>query len=374
MTGGVLGGGVIFVIAALLWIAVLVPAWIRRREFRAAERNAARLQRTLRVLAETAEVPHEVHLEATARQALAHEKLLRTAQKRQEAEREAELAEARAEQLRAEIHAQQMRRKQAAAQRSARLRRPVVRRVRALAALGALLGMLGVLVGIGFAVAGSGAAILVWCGLAFFASLGALVLMAPGRMQPEQVAAVQSVQAAPAPELAEEIVATGETEQSSAAHAAAQRAAAERIERARALARARATRPAARENQPDSMLLREAREQVARDRAERGVTVVAREQNPSAASRADQGTAAQHPVAQHPVAQRDAAQRSVSDDAASEVTPGAALASRRPPAAPGVSAQQRAAQERLRRMGVVGDTSEGLPDLDAALRRRRSAS
>ncbi|MFC6235676.1 hypothetical protein ACFPZL_11345, partial [Leucobacter soli] len=95
MTSGVFGGGVIFVVAALLWAAVLVPSWVRRREFKAAERNAVRLQRTLRVLAETAEVPTEVRVEATAREALAHERLLRTAQRQQEAERRGRLAEAR---------------------------------------------------------------------------------------------------------------------------------------------------------------------------------------------------------------------------------------------------------------------------------------
>lgn len=356
MTGGALGGGVIFVIAALLWIAVLVPAWTRRREFRAAERNAARLQRTLRVLAETTEVPQEMRLEATARQALAHEKLLRTAQKRQEAERDAELAEARAVQLRAEIRAQQMRRKQAAVQRSARLRRPVVRRVRALAALGALAGLLGALVGVGFAVAGSGAAVLVWSGLVFFASLGALVLMAPGRVRMEPIAAEQVAPVETEPEpVAQQIEATGETEQSAAAHAAAQRAAAERIERARALARARAERPAARENQPDSMLLREAREQVARERGEQS-------------SVGEPGGG--------PADRPDPASRAGAAPLSSEASPAAGEAAapsvRRAPAS-SVSAQQRAARERLRQMGVVGDTSEGLPDLDAVLRRRRNA-
>ncbi|MFT4233119.1 MAG: hypothetical protein QM606_10150, partial [Leucobacter sp.] len=234
MTGGVLGGGVIFVVAALLWAAVLVPAWVRRREFHAAERNAARLQRTLRMLAETAEVPQEMQIEATAREALAQEKLLRTARKRQEAEREAELAEARAVQVRAEIRAQQMRRKQAAVQRAARLRRPVVRRMRAFAALGALLGLLGALVGAGVAVAGSGISILVVSGLVFLASFGGLVLMAPGRVRLEPIPAEQVAPAGPAPEHVAEPVATGETEEAASAHEAAQRAAAARIERARA--------------------------------------------------------------------------------------------------------------------------------------------
>ena len=342
----------IFVVAALLWAAVLVPAWVRRREFRAAERNAARLQRTLRVLAETAEVPQEVHIEATARQALAHEKLLRTAQKRQAAEREAELAEARAVQVRAEIHAQRMQRKEAAVQRSARLRRPVVRRFRALAALGALVGLIGALVGIGFAVAGSGVAILVWGGLVFFASLGALVLMAPGRVRLEPIAEEQVEPAEPASDDEQRVVATRDTGQEAAAHAAAQQAAAARIERARALARARADRPTARENQPDSMLLREAREQTVRDRGA---------QSPAAAAADPQsGTAA-------------TAASAPSEDAANAGVPSVGAVSRRAPAA-GPSAQQRAAQERLRQMGVIGDTSGGMPDLDAVLRRRRSAS
>jgi hypothetical protein len=36
--------------------------------------------------------------------------------------------------------------------------------------------------------------------------------------------------------------------------------------------------------------------------------------------------------------------------------------------------QQLATAERLRKMGMVGDTSEGMLDLDAVLRARRNAS
>ena len=110
-------------------------SWVRRREFKASEQNALRLQRTLRVLAETAEVPTEVRVEATAREALAQERLLRTAQRRQEAERKAELTEARTQQIHAEMRAQQMKRKQSALVRSAKLRKPIVRRARSFAAL-----------------------------------------------------------------------------------------------------------------------------------------------------------------------------------------------------------------------------------------------
>ena len=353
MTGGVLGGGVIFVVAALLWAAVLVPAWTRRREFRAAEKNALRLQRTLRILAETAEVPQEVRLEATAREALAHEKLLRTAQRQQEAERAADLAEARAASVRAEIRAQEMRRRQAAAQRSARLRRPTARRTRAFAALAALVGVLGTLVGIGLAVAGSGAALLVCSALLAVASVGGLVLLAPGRVHVPTIPAEQVLAEDRPIALPEaEPVATGTTEDAAAAHAAAQRAAADRIARARSMARARAERPNSHENQTDSILLREVRAQVARERA-------------GAAQPAQAAPAAETASAPAPASDAVASTASAAQEAPT-------AAPRRAPMSP-AAAQQRAAQHRLRGMGVIGDTSEGMPDLDAVLRRRRNA-
>ncbi|PRI11610.1 hypothetical protein [Leucobacter massiliensis] len=383
MTGGVLGGGVIFVVAALLWAAVLVPAWIRRREFRAAERNAARLQRTLRVLAETAEVPREVHVEATAREALAHERLLRTAQKRQEAEREAELAEARAVQAQAEVQAQLARRREIVARRAARLRRPAVRRLRALAALAALVGLLGVLVGAGIALAGSGAAVLVWGALISATAVGGLVLMAPGRarLDAQPAARARAEAAEPFVDTAEraELLDETDAERAAEAHAAAQRAAAERIERARALARARAERPPARENQPDSMLLREAREQVARDRA--GAAQAPAASAPAPAMLDAAVSSASGPASGHAESASAAAAAAAARNVPS-ATPGleagnrdsaGPVVSRRAPAQ-SLTPQQRAARERLRQMGVIGDTSQGMPDLDAALRRRRNAS
>ncbi|SDQ48408.1 hypothetical protein [Leucobacter chromiiresistens] len=348
MTGGVLGGGVIFVIAALLWGAVLVPNWARRREFRAAEKNALRLQRTLRLLAETTEVPQEVRLEATAREALAHERLLRSAQKRQDAERRAALAEAEAEQVRAEIRARQMQRKQAAVERSAKLRRPVARRVRATAALGALLGLVGLLVGAGFAIGGSGASLLIGAALLFAASSGALVLLAPGRARVRAVPAEQvtSAIATAVVESAPQHVAAPDTASeaaAAAAHAEAQRAAAERIELARARARARAERPAPQENQTDSMLLREVRKQLAQ------AAEAAPDPRAAAASAAAEEQARQQAQAADEARVREQARQRE------------------------LRAQQQEASNRLRSMGVVGDTAAGMPDLDAVLRRRRNA-
>ncbi|MGJ8721663.1 MAG: hypothetical protein ACSHW9_07420, partial [Salinibacterium amurskyense] len=64
-----IGGGVMIALAAALWLVYLVPNWFKNREYLATERNAVRLQQTIRVLAQTSEVPDEVRAEAVARQA-----------------------------------------------------------------------------------------------------------------------------------------------------------------------------------------------------------------------------------------------------------------------------------------------------------------
>ena len=85
MENTAVGSGVMIALAAALWLVYLVPSWLRSREFSATERNAVRLQQTLRVLAETAEVPTTVRAETTARSVAQHEAALR----RQEAQRAA---------------------------------------------------------------------------------------------------------------------------------------------------------------------------------------------------------------------------------------------------------------------------------------------
>lgn len=368
MGSGWLGGGMMFIVIALLWGAVLVPAWFQRREFNAAERNALRLQRTLRVLAETAELPQELRIEATAREALAHERLLRTAQKRQEAERASDLAAAQAEQVRAEIRAQQMLRKQVAMNRAAKLRKPIVRRIRSLAALVGLVGVIGSLVGVGMMIAGIGPVVLLWSLLAFSLGLGSLLLLAPGRAKLEPIAAEQIEKTEPAArELFDSEAATGETDASLGAHELAQRAARERIERARAMARAREVRAAApRVNQPDSMLLREVREQVARAHREGSVE--------GARTGGSAAVAAGSSVAGSSVA--GTASAAASDNRSATK---AGVVPKSTPAdsvrrTAGAAESRRAALGSVDDLGVVGDTSKGMPDLDQVLRRRRSAS
>lgn len=69
MGGQMLGGGVVILVAVLLWMLYLLPSIMRRARYDAAERNALRLNRALRVLAETSETPDEVRVELSARQA-----------------------------------------------------------------------------------------------------------------------------------------------------------------------------------------------------------------------------------------------------------------------------------------------------------------
>ena len=90
MGAGGVGSGVIIVLAAVLWLAYLVPTWLRRREYLATERNALRLQQTLRIMAESAEVPQQVRVEASARDAAQQERALR-----KQVQRTAAISEAR---------------------------------------------------------------------------------------------------------------------------------------------------------------------------------------------------------------------------------------------------------------------------------------
>ncbi|HEU4848872.1 MAG TPA: hypothetical protein VFS93_00490 [Terrimesophilobacter sp.] len=72
-----IGSSVVIALAAVLWFIYLVPTWLKRREYLATERNAVRLQQTMRIMAESAELPAVVRVEATARTAAAQERAIR---------------------------------------------------------------------------------------------------------------------------------------------------------------------------------------------------------------------------------------------------------------------------------------------------------
>ena len=156
MGGQVLGGGVIVLVAVLLWLVYLLPSWHSRRQFDAAERNAVRLNQALRVLAETSETPEEVHLELNARTALAQQRLARRAL----AQREYTALE----QSRIDLE-------RARAERAAAHLAPVARRTRArrrtrtfVTALG--VAAVGIAVWGGFEVVTTGSQLMLWSGVA----------------------------------------------------------------------------------------------------------------------------------------------------------------------------------------------------------------
>lgn len=75
------GTAVMLGIAALLWFVYLIPTWRRRSEYLATERTATRLQQTIRVMAETAEVPEEVRVAVSVKEAARQERILRAREK-----------------------------------------------------------------------------------------------------------------------------------------------------------------------------------------------------------------------------------------------------------------------------------------------------
>jgi hypothetical protein len=165
MGGQVLGGGVIVLVATLLWLVYLLPSVHSRRQYDAAERNAVRLNQALRVLAETSETPQEVRLELNARTALAQQRLARQAQ----AERE----QTALEQARVELEV-------ARAERAAARALPAARQARARRRTRFAITLSGVL-GLGLAAWGvwevvtTGAQLTLWSGVVLVAASGLLL-------------------------------------------------------------------------------------------------------------------------------------------------------------------------------------------------------
>lgn len=200
MGGQVLGGGVIVLVAALLWLVYLLPSWHSRRQFDAAERNAVRLNQALRVLAETSETPTEVRLELNARTAMAQQRLARQAMAEREAasleHAKVDLEHARAERAAAEAAArvdlERARAEHAAAQARAHVElaaaraTPAARQARARRRL-RLSATTVALVAVGLAMWGAvevvttGAQLLLWSGVGLAVAAG-LVLQRMSRV------------------------------------------------------------------------------------------------------------------------------------------------------------------------------------------------
>ncbi|GAA1970602.1 large exoprotein [Microbacterium deminutum] len=198
MGGQVLGGGVIVLVAVLLWLVYLLPSWYHRRQFDAAERNAVRLNQALRVLAETSETPDEVRLELNARTALAQQKLARRAL----AERE----QTALEESRVALE-------QARSERAALRAAPVARRTRARRRTRLVITTMGV-VFIGVAIWGgvdvvrTGSQLMLWLGVAG-ALAATLVVRRMSRVGARSVAKTMDA-ARPAPAALQDVALAGD--------------------------------------------------------------------------------------------------------------------------------------------------------------------
>lgn len=179
MDGPVLSGGVIVLVAVLLWALYFLPSWRGRHQYYAAERNAVRLNQALRVLAETSETPEEVRLELTARTAHAQQKLA----KRVQAEKE----NARLEMLRQELAAA----RQDPLVRQARARRRVRLAASSMLVLGLTLLALGIwplMTNGSWLAAASGLALMV-LGVTVLARMARVARRAARRARPQIVTA-----------------------------------------------------------------------------------------------------------------------------------------------------------------------------------------
>lgn len=171
-TGG--GTTVLIALAAVLWLVYLVPIWRRRREYLATERNAIRLQQTLRIMAHATEVPDAVRAELTARDVAAQQRSLAARQRELAAiERAREAAAQRALRARLAESAPGLMAEMDAARRGQRR----LRRTRAFTSLTTLLALVGAAVA---ATSGAWA----WIGLAAFVAVsGGMLLTGLARAQ-----------------------------------------------------------------------------------------------------------------------------------------------------------------------------------------------
>lgn len=335
MNSQALGGGVMLAIGAALWALYFLPIWTKRRKFAAAEQNALRIQRTLRMLAETAELPEEVRVEATAREALAHERMLEAAGRSQLAEHEARVAEAKLAERQALLEARANRKRADALKRELIRRSHGVRIARLITATIAALALVALIVGIVFAIIGFGATLLGLSAAALLLAVSALVMMAPKREQrvSTQADAVSSRSdraiAVSQPEQARQ------TERRVASSASRVSSAARSVTRETAATPASAQHLAQQQNSEREIAQAQRILELARQEAERAQRE-ALDLGPGASA----GTQSAQRAPQRPVS----------------------------PATPAVDVSA------LRHMGVIDEIDATLPDLDAAIQRRRAAS
>ena len=183
-TGG--GTAILIAVAAGLWLLYLVPMWRRRREYLATERNAIRLQQTLRIMAHTAEVPESIRAELTARGVAAQQRSLAARQRELVAiERARDAAAQRALRARLTESAPGLMAEVDVARHGQRR----LRRARAATSLLTLLALIGIGVGLALST-------WAWVGFAAFVAIsGGMLLTGLARAQRRRTAPVAGVAA-----------------------------------------------------------------------------------------------------------------------------------------------------------------------------------
>ncbi|GAA1506892.1 hypothetical protein BJ978_003245 [Agromyces terreus] len=205
----VIGGGLLVAVAAALWLAYLMPVWLRRRQYLATERNAVRLQQTLRILAETAETPEPVVLDVTARQVASQQRVLhereRAARLSAQASERLAIAERRNAQADADAAAEVAAEAERASRRDAveprpaaaqKTSRPALRRRRARCSLTFLAGLVIAIVGGAMLAFSASVAAVVFAsvgGIVMLVAFGGLVVLARRRVPAPVVQAEQDV-------------------------------------------------------------------------------------------------------------------------------------------------------------------------------------
>jgi hypothetical protein len=82
MNGELLSGGLVFAVGAVLWVAYLIPSWVRRRHFAETEANTVRMQHTMAAMTVAGlDTTHLRQAEATARAVHEQKKALRRAER-----------------------------------------------------------------------------------------------------------------------------------------------------------------------------------------------------------------------------------------------------------------------------------------------------
>lgn len=327
-----LGGGLLIAVAALLWAIYFLPTWARRRQFRVAEHNALRIQRTLRMLAETTEVPTEVRVEASAREALAQERLLASTERIAVAQQKARLADAKLAERKAALEAREVKRQAALMRRELIKRSRPVRLLRAAMAVLLLVALIGMIagvvlgaVGFGWTVLSASAGLLLVSGLTLFG-----IAPTPKHLLEQRVATRQ------APTAVEQASAGERPMPAPAAQPVRERP--HRRPAATAAVKPRQATPQQSASPEDVA--------AAQQLLERARAVAEAQQRASAQPAGESSTADDAGVGQRPA--------------------------QRPPVRPGEP--QAVNRARLQTMGVIEDLDTDLPNVDAVLQRRRAAS